>query len=274
MTISSARCIKASPRMARISIRPSHITSYTGLSRDDAVAMKAYLFTLPPVHAPARPNSLSFPFNQRWALAFWNLVFLDQHRFRADPALSSSQNRGAYIATALGHCGECHTPRNVGFAMEVGRQFGGAVLQGWYAYNITADKDYGVGDWSDQQIADYLSFGHAAGPWFGFRARWREAVGNSLQYLSRDDTASVVSYLRHVEPQAGKPGSQINPAPARDDGVFDLEARYARCRQRDSDGGSSRVFAPVAMSGTAVGDRPFTRRSPAARRSTILRAPM
>jgi mono/diheme cytochrome c family protein len=186
--------------------------SYTGLSRDDAVAMKAYLFTLPAVHAPARANSLSFPFNQRWAMAFWNLVFLDEHRFRGDPALTSSQNRGAYIATALGHCGECHTPRNVGFAMEVGRQFGGAVQQGWYAYNITANKDYGVGDWSDQQIADYLNFGHApdrgsaSGP-------MGEAVGNSLQYLSRDDTATVISYLRHVEPQAGKPGSQINPAP-------------------------------------------------------------
>ena len=187
--------------------------SYTGLSRDDAVAMKAYLFTLPAVHAPARPNSLSFPFDQRWAMAFWNLVFLDEHRFRSDPALTTSQNRGAYLATALGHCGECHTPRNVGFALDVGRQFGGAVQQGWYAYNITADKAYGVGDWSDQQVADYLNFGHApdrgsaSGP-------MGEAVGRSLQYLTRDDTAAVISYLRHVEPQPGKPGSQVNPAPA------------------------------------------------------------
>src|SRR5262249_15403602 len=137
--------------------------SYTGLSREDAVAMKAYLFSLPAVRAPARPNALPFPFNQRWTLALWNLAFLDDHRQRPDPALPEATNRGAYLATALGHCGECHTPRNIGFAMEIGRQFGGALVEGWNAYNITADKEYGIGDWSDQQIADYLSRGHSTG---------------------------------------------------------------------------------------------------------------
>ena len=186
--------------------------SYTGLSREDAVAMKAYLFSLPPVDAPARRNELSFPFDQRWTLAFWNLAFLDDHRFKPDPALSADEKRGAYLATALGHCGECHTPRNIGFAMEIGRQFGGAVAQGWHAYNITTDKDYGIGDWSDQQIADYLRFGHAAergsasGP-------MGEAVGDSLQYLTADDTHSLVLYLRHVEPQTGVPGTEVDPAP-------------------------------------------------------------
>jgi mono/diheme cytochrome c family protein len=186
--------------------------SYTGLSREDAVAMKAYLFSLPPVHAPARPNQLSFPFNQRWTLAFWDLAFLDEHRFKRDPALSAGENRGAYLATALGHCGECHTPRNIGFAMEIGRQFGGAVAQGWHAYNITTDKDYGIGDWSDQQIADYLSFGHAAGRGSA-SGPMGEAVGNSLRYLTADDTHSLVLYLRHVEPQTGVPGTEVDPAP-------------------------------------------------------------
>jgi len=185
----------------------------TGLSREDAVATKAYLFALPPVHAPARPNQLSFPFNQRWALAFWNLAFLDEHRFRPDPALAPDQNRGAYLATALGHCGECHTPRNFGFAMGVGRQFVGAVLQGWQAYNITADRNYGIGDWSDQQITDYLNLGHAAGRGSA-SGPMGEAVSNSLQYLTPEDAMALVSYLRHVEPQTGEPGSQIDPAPA------------------------------------------------------------
>ncbi|HEY4173204.1 MAG TPA: cytochrome c [Rhodopila sp.] len=186
--------------------------SYTGLSRTDAVAMKAYLFSLPPVHAPARPNQLSFPFNQRWTLAFWNLAFLDDHRFHPDPGLSPGENRGAYLATALGHCGECHTPRNLGFAMEIGRQFGGAVAQGWHAYNITTDKDYGIGDWSDQQIADYLRFGHAAGRGSA-SGPMGEAVANSLQYLTSDDTRSLVQYLRHVEPQTGVPGTEVDPKP-------------------------------------------------------------
>jgi mono/diheme cytochrome c family protein len=186
--------------------------SYTGLSREDAVAMKAYLFTLPQVHAPPRPNRLSFPFDHRWTLAFWNLAFLDDHRFKPIPLLTAGENRGAYLATALGHCGECHTPRNIGFAMEIGRQFGGAVAQGWHAYNITTDKDYGIGDWSDQQIADYLTFGHAAGHGSA-SGPMGEAVGNSLQYLTADDTHALVGYLRHVEPQTGVPGTEVEPAP-------------------------------------------------------------
>jgi mono/diheme cytochrome c family protein len=187
--------------------------SYTGLTRDDAVAMKTYLFSLPPVHAPARANTLAFPFNQRWTLALWNLVFLDERRFRPDPAATPVENRGGYLATALGHCGECHTPRNAGFAMETGRQFGGAMLEGWRAYNITNDKAYGVGEWSDRQIADYLSYGHATGRGSA-SGPMGEAVADSLQYLTPEDTSAVVSYLRRVEPQAGTPGAQVDPAPA------------------------------------------------------------
>ena len=187
-------------------------SSYTGLSRDDIVAMKAYLFSLPAAHAPARKNALSFPFDQRWTLAVWNLVFLDQHRFRPDPSANDGENRGRYLATALGHCGECHTPRNIGFAMAMSEQFSGAMLQGWHASNITADKGYGIGDWSDKQFADYLSSGHAMGR--GSAAGpMAEAVANSLQYMTGDDVASLVAYLRRVEPKTGTPGTEVNPAP-------------------------------------------------------------
>src|ERR1700734_3059620 len=62
-------------------------TSYSGISRDDAVAIKAYIFSLPAVHNAPPPDSLSFPFNQRWTMAFWNLAFLDEHRFRDTPGL-------------------------------------------------------------------------------------------------------------------------------------------------------------------------------------------
>jgi mono/diheme cytochrome c family protein len=188
-------------------------TSYTGLSRDDIVAMKAYLFSLPAVRAPAHPNEMPFPFNQRWTMAFWNLVFLDQHRFRPDRRANDAENRGQYLATALGHCGECHTPRNIGFAMAFSKQLSGTMLEGWHAYNITADKRYGIGDWSDKQIADYLSSGHAMGR--GSAAGpMAEAVANSLQYLTNDDVASLVAYLRRVEPKTGKAGTEVDPAPA------------------------------------------------------------
>ncbi len=187
-------------------------TSYTGMSRSDALAIKAYLFSLRPLHAPARPSTFPFPFNQRWGMAVWNALFLKDRRFEADPALTAQQNRGAYLATALGHCGECHTPRNVAFGLERGRQFAGAVLQGWRAYNITADKAYGVGAWSDRQLADYLRTGHgdgrgsASGP-------MGEAVAYSLRHLSPEDSSALIAYLRTVKPQPGAAGTEANLAP-------------------------------------------------------------
>ncbi len=184
-------------------------TSYTGLSRDDALAIKAYLFSLPPVHQPNRPNGLVFPFNIRWSMSFWNLVFLKDKRFAPDPNLSAQENRGAYLATALGHCGECHTPRNLGFAMKTHHALAGAELQGWRAWNLTSDKGYGVGGWSDAQLNSYLSIGRADG--HGSAAGpMGEAVENSLQYLTSEDTAALVAYLRKVPARSGFPDTEVS----------------------------------------------------------------
>jgi mono/diheme cytochrome c family protein len=110
----------------------------------------------------------------------------------ARPALctrSRTINRGAYLATALGHCGECHTPRNLGYGLEGGREFAGDVLEGWHADNITSDKHFGVGAWSDAQLASFLSSAHAQGR--GSAAGpMAEAVENSLQYLTSEDMRS------------------------------------------------------------------------------------
>jgi len=172
------------------------------MSRDDALAIKAYLFSLPPLHVANKSNSLSFPFNQRWGMAFWNLAFLGDRRFAPDPAQSAAVNRGAYLATALGHCGECHTPRNLAYGLESGREFAGYVLQGWHAYNITSDKRFGIGAWSDAQLASFLSSAHAQGR--GSAAGpMAEAVENSLQYLTSEDIGALVAYLPTVPAQTG-----------------------------------------------------------------------
>jgi mono/diheme cytochrome c family protein len=187
-------------------------TSYTALSRDDILAIKAYLFSLPVAHAPATPNELSFPYNQRWSLSYWNTLFLRKERFQSVPGRSNAWNRGAYLATALGHCNECHTPRNLLYSLRHNRELAGEVLQGWKAYNITPDKIYGIGSWTDQQLADYLSKGHAAehgtasGP-------MGEVVQNSLQYLTPEDIAALVTYLRGVKSQQGQAGSEVDDHP-------------------------------------------------------------
>jgi mono/diheme cytochrome c family protein len=191
-------------------------TSYTALSRDDVLAIKAYLFSLPVAHAPARGDALTFPYNQRWAVSLWNALFLKKHRFQPDPGKSDAWNRGAYLATALGHCGECHTPRNAAFAMKHGEALAGEELQGWKAYNITSDKEHGIGAWTDQELGDYLARGHAAGRGTA-SGPMGEVVENSLQYLTPADIAALVSYLRDVKPQRGgaiPPAAATGTAPA------------------------------------------------------------
>jgi mono/diheme cytochrome c family protein len=171
--------------------------SYTYMSDADALAIKAYLFTLKPVHAPAPLNTLAFPFNQRSLMSVWSLLFNPDARYEPNIERSAEWNRGAYLAEAMGHCGECHTPRNVFFALNNRKKFAGAVQSGWHAYNITPDSSGGVGAWSDADLTRYLSEGHAdgrgtaAGP-------MGEAVDESLSHLRPSDIAAMVTYLRSV----------------------------------------------------------------------------
>jgi mono/diheme cytochrome c family protein len=187
-------------------------TSYTLLSRADVLAIKAYLFSLPKIAQPNKPLGLGFPFNQRWAMGFWNAAFFKDARFVSDTTKSASWNSGAYLATALGHCAECHTPRNLGFGLEHGNELAGAPLEGWRAYNITSDKDHGIGAWSDAEIAGYLSTGHADGRGSA-SGKMGEAIEKSLQYLKPEDMAALVTYLRSVPARTGKDPITIDPKP-------------------------------------------------------------
>jgi mono/diheme cytochrome c family protein len=188
-------------------------TAYTQLSRDDVLAIKTYLFSLPPVRQPVPRNDLKFPFNQRWAMSVWNAAFFKDQRFAPDAARSAQWNSGAYLATALGHCAECHTPRNAGFGLEHGKEFSGAELQGWRAYNITADPRYGIGSWSDGELAQYLSSGHADGH-ASASGPMGEAVAHSLQYLNPADVAALVVYLRTIPAREGEHPIDIDAKPA------------------------------------------------------------
>jgi mono/diheme cytochrome c family protein len=138
--------------------------------------------------------------------------FSRRARFKNDLHLTAEENRGAYLATALGHCGECHTPRNIAFAMSSRRLFAGATVQGWRAYNVSSDPSFGIGAWSDRQISDYLKTGHAEGR--GSAAGpMGEAIADSLQYLTSSDTDALVRYLRTVKPQPGNPGTEAKVSP-------------------------------------------------------------
>jgi mono/diheme cytochrome c family protein len=188
-------------------------TSYTKLSRDDVLAIKTYLFSLPAASQVNRANDLSFPFNQRWAVGLWNAAFFKDRRFAADASKPPEWNSGVYLATALGHCSECHTPRNVAFGPTHGKELSGEELQGWRAYNITPDPKYGIGAWSDAQIAQYLKTGLAPGH-ASAGGPMGEAVSHSLQYLDAADVAALIAYLRSVPVREGAHPVDVNPQPA------------------------------------------------------------
>jgi mono/diheme cytochrome c family protein len=172
-------------------------TSYSYMTDADTLAVKAYLFSLPPVRAPAPENSLAFPFNQRWAMAFWSAVFNRDTRYQPDTSKSPEWNRGAYLAEALAHCGECHTPRNIGFALDNRKKFGGALTAGWHAFNISGDKVAGLGDWSDDDLAAYLAVGHAKGHGTA-SGPMGEAVDHSFSKMTPEDIRAMVAFLRTV----------------------------------------------------------------------------
>jgi mono/diheme cytochrome c family protein len=189
--------------------------SYTYMTDADALAIKAYLFSLAPVRAETPPNTLMFPFNQRWSLAVWSALFNRDKRFEPDTARTPEWNRGAYLAEALAHCGECHTPRNPAFALDNRDKFAGAVTAGWRAYDITADKGTGIGAWPDDALISYLSTGHAAG-YGSASGPMGEAVDHSFSRMAPEDIRAMVAYLRTVPAIASPdlPATLAPPAPA------------------------------------------------------------
>ena len=187
--------------------------SYTALTDDDVKAIRAYLFSLPPFQGAPPPNEMKFPFNQRWLMAFWSLFYNPDARFAPHPDRTAQWNRGAYLVEAVAHCGDCHTPRNLGQALDNRHKFAGEVIDGWRAYNITQNRDSGIGAWTNAQIAEYLSTGHtigrgsAGGP-------MAEAVDVSLSKIAPADIQAMVAYLRSIPPRhtADLPAPKADPA--------------------------------------------------------------
>jgi mono/diheme cytochrome c family protein len=185
-------------------------TSYALMTDNDVLAIKAYLHSLKPVKYTPPSNDVSFPFNQRYLMMFWNALFKPSHRFMPNADQVADWNRGAYLVEALGHCGDCHTPRNILFGLSTKRKFAGAIIQDWKAYNITPDRDWGVGSWSDEQLESYLSIGHAEGRGSA-GGPMSEVVDNSLRYLGAPDIKAMMTYLKSVP--ANGDGTDIAAAP-------------------------------------------------------------
>lgn len=193
-------------------------TSFTRVTRDDLLAIKAYLFSTPPVHNIPPKNDVAFPFSWRFLQYGWKLLFFEFNKgvYQYDKTKSPTWNRGAYIVEGLGHCGECHTPRNVFGAMKRAYAFTGAFIEGYYAANITST---GLKDIPDHEIIDvftknkkFKGTGMVGGPML-------EVNVDSLKYLTQSDLNAIVTYLKTVkskEPQAAKSSGKLDASAGKD----------------------------------------------------------
>jgi mono/diheme cytochrome c family protein len=188
-------------------------TYYTKVTRDDALAIRDYLVTLDPVQNKVVANQLPFPFSVRSSMAVWNTLFFTPGTFQAVPGKSEEWNRGAYLVQGLGHCGACHTSKNVLGGDYTSQALQGGTLQGWYSPDITGEPRAGIGGWSVDDIVQYLKTGHnrtsaATGP-------MAEVITNSTSQMSRQDLAAMAVYLKDTlpkSPAAQKPVAASNPA--------------------------------------------------------------
>ena len=229
--------------------------SYTGISDSDALAIKAYLMSLPPVAVTIPASTIHFPFNQRWGMIFWNLLNNPDARFQPDPTKPADYNRGAYLVEDLGHCGECHTPRNFMMATKSSAALAGAKQEGWLAYNLTSDPVTGLASWSDAQLAEYLSTGHADGhgPASGPMA---EVVEDSLQYLTPADIQAIIVYLRAVPARSSGPAAvAANGVPPATGNMLGAGLFQDACEGCHLPNGEGRQSAWAALRGSqSVGD--------------------
>lgn len=183
-------------------------TYYTKLTRDDALAIRAYLNTIPAVHNDVTADQLPFPFDVRASMAAWDKLFFTPGTFQPVAGKSAEWNRGAYLAQGLAHCGMCHTPKNFLGADKTGEALQGYALQGWFAPNITDDARRGLGSWAIDDIVAYLKTGHnrtgaATGP-------MSETLNLSTSHMSDDDLKAIAVYLKDA------PGEQESAPPAPD----------------------------------------------------------
>lgn len=176
-------------------------TSYSGMSEQDTLDLKAYLFSRPPVARANRPHEIGFPFGWRLPLSFWKLLYFTPGPLAPDPARSAGWNRGRYLVRALAHCGECHTPRGWLGAADIAMEFAGAVdgPEGGSIPNITPDKETGIGGWPSDDIVLLLKTGitpngDVVGDLMG------EVVEHGTSRLGPKDLRAIAQYFLTLPP--------------------------------------------------------------------------
>lgn len=175
---------------------------FTQITDGDIRALYAYFMTRQPVRAEAPPNDLQFPFNMRFVVAGWKLLFFGPGVFQPDSRHDAEWNRGAYLVEGLSHCGGCHTPRNRLGAEQRNEHFNGGEAEGWTAYALNANSPSPV-PWDKDALLHYLRYGwHAQ---HGTARGPMAPVIDNLRVLPDEDLSAIATYIADI---AGAPSPE------------------------------------------------------------------
>jgi mono/diheme cytochrome c family protein len=227
---------------------------YTKVTRADVTAIRAYLNTVAPVANDVQSNQLPFPFSIRASMRVWNALFFRKGEWQPDPGKSAEWNRGAYLVEGLGHCGACHTPKNILGGDKTDLRLRGYVLQGWLAPDITGDQRTGIGGWSVDEIVEYLKTGAnrfqtASGP-------MAEEIDDSTQHWTEGDLRATAVYLKAQPAVSRQPGGPVQATdPAMQAGAAVYADQCAACHAM-SGNGVARLFPALKNSGSVQSDDP------------------
>jgi mono/diheme cytochrome c family protein len=170
--------------------------SFTRIVDQDLRDLWAYLRSLPPSSRENRSHELDWPYRWRWLLAGWKLLFFSPGPSRPDASRSETVNRGAYLTNALGHCGECHTPRNFLGGVKKDRHLAGAKVGEATATNLTPT---GLKEVSDDYLREVLQTGLTPEGDILSEAMG-EVVQNTTSQLTTQDLDALIAYLRSLPP--------------------------------------------------------------------------
>jgi mono/diheme cytochrome c family protein len=231
--------------------------AYTKMTDDEVLALRAYFATVAPVSNRVVSNQLPFPLNIRLAMAVWNGLNFTLGRYQPNPQKSATWNRGAYIVEGPAHCGTCHTPKTLLGGDKNSAALTGATLQGWFAPDITNDPRKGIGEWSRDDLVQYLKTG--TNKWTLASGPMAEAVSHSTSRMNDEDILAIATYLK----DSGQSGASARPEPvvagnnAMRAGAAIYKDSCAACH-KDSGEGDANLCPRLAGSALVQSDDPTT----------------
>jgi mono/diheme cytochrome c family protein len=215
--------------------------NFTKITREDVLAIRAYLSTLTPVHNIPPPPQLRWPLNYRVVMRGWNWLFFKPGTFEKNPQKSEEWNRGAYLVEGAAHCGACHTPKNMFGADKRGQTYGGGLIDGWFAPRLDGAERSGLKSWSIDDIAEYLQSGRNGRSHAG--KLMAEVVVNSTSKMSDADVRAIAVYLK--DSPAGAPEPVVPPQQAQmTDGARIYKGACIACHEADGTG-APRIYPPL-----------------------------